>query len=151
MVLSSYVYALPAVDEAARFLEKTTFGATKAEITSLVTESSPVAWLQSQFSMKTIGSHRQFWRETVGVWQEFATPSFGLYGGPCEAGARYRRFAFAPTDRRRFLRVEGSGSRVITLSVGRQYATEAFQVRTQVKSIEIGDKFGPLETLPDGL
>ena len=149
VVLTSYVYDLPPMDEAARFLEKTTFGATRAEISALVTDSSPVAWLQNQFEMKAIGSHRRFWREAVGEWHEFASSTVGLYGSPCQSGARYRRFAFVKRDRQRSLLVEGSGSGLVTLSVGKQYGTEAFQVRTQVKNVTLGDKYSPGSLLPD--
>jgi hypothetical protein len=42
-------------------------------------------------------SHRQFYRERLNARQEVATPQ-GAVTHPCQAGARYRRFAFSMKD-----------------------------------------------------
>ena len=107
-VIKSYEYSLGERDRAARFLEKTTFGATNSEIDSFVAAGSdPATWVKQQLQ-KQISSHRQFFRERATNYhpetQQMGTLSFG----PCESRARYRKFVFMDKDRDRVLTIAKS-------------------------------------------
>ena len=104
-------------DLSARFLEKVTFGPTRDEIASF---SDPQAWVSSQVEMSEISSHRAFFRERLTAWHSESSYHSLLHTNPCEAGARYRRYAFLPTDNDRFMDVSQSpyNSALTVLSVG---------------------------------
>lgn len=70
-VLTTFVHAVSARNEAARFLEKTTFGPTTESITALLDGSNNTAlsdaqkagFCQNQMSDLTLTSHREYWRK----------------------------------------------------------------------------------------
>jgi hypothetical protein len=104
-IMKSYEHTLPARDEAARFLERVTFGPTTAEIDNF---DGPYNWLDVQFHAIPTSSHRQFLREHTTNWQG-ETSSMGLVQTkPCDAGARYRRYAFVGKDSTRILTIKTS-------------------------------------------
>lgn len=101
----------------ARFLEKGTFGPTKAELDTFV---SPVDWVRNQLSDQLpITSHRAFFRQRLTHWH--SEPSFHtlLHTGPCMEGARYRKYTFLHTDTDRMLKIATSpnNSSKLVLSV----------------------------------
>lgn len=104
-------------DLSARFLEKTTFGPKRDEIASF---GSPESWVESQVEMATITSHRAFFRERLTHWHSESSYHSLLHKNPCEEGARYRRYAFLPTDNDRFMKIESSAvdPSMVILSVG---------------------------------
>mmetsp|Transcript_14508 Transcript_14508/g.22150 ORF Transcript_14508/g.22150 Transcript_14508/m.22150 type:complete len:246 (-) Transcript_14508:867-1604(-) len=68
-VLTTHNYAVTPKNEAARFLEKTTFGQTREGIDDLlsnvgiVTDVQRAAFVQNQMSNIPITSHREYWRK----------------------------------------------------------------------------------------
>jgi T5SS/PEP-CTERM-associated repeat protein len=92
-------------DLSARFLEKGTFGPTREEIASF---TSPEAWMSSQVEMSDITSHRAFFRERLTHWHAESSYHALLHTNPCQEGARYRRYAFLPTDNDHFMEVSPS-------------------------------------------
>ena len=107
-VLKSYEYSLGERDEAARFLERTTFGATTSEINAFVTEGSDhVNWVRNQLKLP-ITSHRQFFRERATNFHAETTWMGTLAFGPCQRGTQYRKFVFVPKDFRRYLTISTS-------------------------------------------
>jgi hypothetical protein len=103
-ILNSYQYDLSTKDQAARFLEKTTFGPTIAEISTFTT---PHEWVSAQLEYSPT-SHRQFFRERSTSWHTETTYQGLLHAGPCEEGARYRKFVFLAKDAKRFLTIATS-------------------------------------------
>jgi len=101
-------YATPSFttkETSARFLEKGTFGPRRSEIDSF---TSPEEWVSTQLKMSTITSHRAFFRERVTHWHTESTYHNLLHTEPCNEGARYRKYAFIPTDNDRFIKIETS-------------------------------------------
>jgi hypothetical protein len=101
----------------ARFLEKGTFGPTRAELDSFV---SPIDWVRNQLSDQLPAtSHRGFFREHLTHWHYETSYHTLLHTGPCQQGARYRRYAFLHTDTYRMLKIETSphNSSQLVLSV----------------------------------
>ena len=107
-ILKSYEYSLGPRDRAARFLERTTFGATSSELDAFVASGGdPSVWLQKQLDLP-ISSHRQFFRERANNFHSETTWMGTLSSGPCRSGARYRRFVFVAKDNRRTLTIAPS-------------------------------------------
>ena len=107
-VLKSYEYSLGKRDEAARFLERTTFGATTSEINAFVAGGSDhVDWIRNQLKLP-ISSHRQFFRERATNFHAETTWMGTLAFGPCQRGAQYRKFVFVSKDTGRFLSISPS-------------------------------------------
>eukprot|EP00536_Pseudo-nitzschia_multiseries_P010764 jgi/Psemu1/204058/e_gw1.338.42.1 len=124
--LKTYEYSLGKRDEAARFLERTTFGATTSEINSFVADGSNHArWIQNQMQIP-ITSHRQFFRERANNFHSETTGMGTLDFGPCQQGARYRSFVFVPKDIGRYLTISSS-------SVNRNY--KVLSVGGHVRSV----------------
>ena len=99
-ILKSYEHSLGPRDEAARFLEKITFGPTSSEIDTFVASgTNPSNWLQQQLELPIISSHREFFRKRANNFHPETTWMGTLSFKPCEAGARYRRFVFVPKDK----------------------------------------------------
>jgi hypothetical protein len=118
-VLKSYQHSLPNdhIDQASRFLEKVTFGPTRTEIHALAASSSDVTfvnaaagWIAKQMQLP-VTSHRQYFRERSTNWRAVSS-QMGLVhtSNPCEAGSRYRRFAFLMNDRGRTIKITTSFS-----------------------------------------
>lgn len=108
-ILKSYEHSLGPRDEAARFLEKITFGPTTSEIDAFVDSGNdPSELLQKQMELSIISSHREFFRRRANGFHPETTAMGTLSFKPCEAGARYRRFLFLPKDKDRIFTVETS-------------------------------------------
>ena len=119
-VLKSYEYSIGERDEAARFLERTTFGATTSEIDAFVADGNDhMDWIRNQMRLP-INSHRQFFRERANNFHAETTWMGSLDFGPCEEGARYRKFVFVPKDIGRYLTISTSSidANYKVLSVG---------------------------------
>jgi len=134
-VLKSYDYGheLTPDDLTARFLERATFGPTKADIASF---TSPDLWMEQQLSMTGV-SHRRVFRERVTDWFYYTSRLGLLHAGPCESGSRYRNSAFTRRDAESYLHVRQSpldDSKLILLIGG--------QIRTVVNAPMSGDRRG---------
>ena len=108
-----------AADTIARFLEQATFGITRAGIESFQGNDSDLAmakWIQKQQNEVQITSHRKIYRERMNARKEFATVQ-GKVTNPCEAGARYRRYAFSDQDFGKNLTIDVQSSNRTVLSV----------------------------------
>ena len=108
-ILKSYEHSLAPRDEAARFLESTTFGPTTSEINAFVASGGKASeWVKNQLDLPTIGSHRQFYRSRATNFHPETTWMGTLSFKACQAGARYRKFVFVPKDNGRTLTIETS-------------------------------------------
>jgi hypothetical protein len=137
-VLTSFEHSLSTEDEAARFLEKSTFGPTRSEIAGF---SSPLAWVQNQMSLPAT-SHRQFFRERATSWHTETAFQGLLSTHPCSQDARYRKYAFLRTDAERWVTIETSGSdRILSING---------QIRTVVDSVKTGDSSNAMDEVSDG-
>jgi hypothetical protein len=103
-ILKSFWHSLEDHEAAARFLEKTTFGPTLAEISSFRT---PQEWFADQLAIP-VTSHRQFFRDRLTNYHGESTYYAGLFTGSCKNGARYRKFVFMAKDVNRFLEISRS-------------------------------------------
>jgi hypothetical protein len=100
-------------DQVARFLEQATLGPTLKDI-SLFTSSSILQlsfanWVKTQQTSVPLTSHREYYRRRVNSRFEYATPMAAV-AHPCQAGARYRRVAFASKDLYKILTIQTVGS-----------------------------------------
>lgn len=122
-VLKSYDYShdLTSDDLKARFLERATFGPTKADIAAF---TSPRAWVDQQFAM-TRTSHRRFFRERATDWFSYTGRSGLVHTGPCTSGSRYRNFALTRNDYGSYLEIRKSplDDNKLILSIGGQIRT----------------------------
>ena len=100
-ILTAYEHTLPADDEAARFLERASFGPTKAEIAAFTT---PLDYVVAQLALDPT-SHRQYFRERVTDWHPETTTHGLLHTHPCNQGARYRAYAFTVGDDDRYVNI----------------------------------------------
>ena len=140
-IMKSYEHTLESRDETARFLERVTFGPTTEEINNF---NGPYNWLDIQFHAMPPSSHRKFLREHTTHWQS-ETSSMGLVQTkPCDAGARYRRYAFIAKDSTRTLSIKTSpyDKTMKILSVDGK-------VRTLVKG-PVTAGWGDIVGVPDG-
>ena len=87
--LSTHVYELSKVDEAARFLETATFGITTEELMPLSVSSNDVktgilTWISRQMnsSITPMTSHREFWRKGLNG-RVSSCRKFGSYFAMC--------------------------------------------------------------------
>jgi hypothetical protein len=133
--LTSFAHSLNPNDVAARFLEKTTFGPTKADIALFQSFVSSADYLEEQFS-KDMTSHRAYWRSKVGDWRALTNTATTLYANPCDTGARYRKYAIIRDDYRRYMQIETVGA-MVAVSVGGNYNGDYF-VRTVVANVTAG-------------
>lgn len=140
-ILTSYDHSLPEKDVAARFLEKTTFGPRRSEIASF---TSPLEWIQKQMSLPAT-SHRAFFRERATNWHFEATHAGLLHTGPCNKGARFRRFAFANPDKARIVTVSN-----VTNDGSKRIVSIDGEIRTIARSVQIGVHSFPMDELPGG-
>lgn len=106
-------------DIAARFLEQTTFGQTKAQITELLEldedlSAGMVRWIEQQLdpNQTSIMSHREIFRSRMNAKYEHATP-IGPVTQPCQAGTRYRRSLFSIKDKDKIVSFEFFGDRLV--------------------------------------
>lgn len=86
-------------DQIARFLEQATFGPSRKDLDAFA-DASPetfASWVKEQQDTVKMSSHRAFYREHLSWPQEFVN-SRGLSTTPCQAQARYRRYAFGLFD-----------------------------------------------------
>jgi hypothetical protein len=70
--------------------------------------------------MATVTSHRAFFRQHLTHWHTESSYHNLVHTSPCKEGARYRRYAFLPTDKSRFMKIETSSidPSMVILSVG---------------------------------
>jgi hypothetical protein len=101
----------------ARFLEKTTFGPTKADISAF--NGDAANWVKDQVNsaVTPLTSHRAFWRSRVTAWHTEPQRSGTLFTSPCDSGARYRGYAFINKDLNRYLHVSRTDSGKFALAV----------------------------------
>lgn len=141
-VLKSYQYQIEAHDQAARLLEKTTFGPTKAEISAFTT---PQEWVRDQLELPAT-SHRQFFRQRSTNWHAETTYHGLLRTGPCDEGARYRKFVFLAKDVKRFLTVATS-----PLDANKRILSVGGHVRSVIDGrVKIGTRESIAIVAPDG-
>jgi len=100
-------------DEAARFLEQTTFGTTRGDLNKMTqgiddnTNLIPKfkAWIENQINEASASSHRAFYRRYA--TSRFVHPTReGKQSRPCEVGARFRWYAFSFSDRFERVKIE---------------------------------------------
>jgi hypothetical protein len=104
-----------ATDEVARFLEQATFGATRADISSIDLSSlqqSFASWILQQQEEVPMTSHRALFRQHMNERFEVATYQ-GAVTHPCQNGARYRRAAFATSDQGKIMNVTSVGTKKV--------------------------------------
>lgn len=93
-ILESYVHSSPSSDAtAARFLEQSTFGATREDIDALVATGLDFeSWLHDQMNMP-VSSLREFYRRRVNPKFENAHYVGAVGAGPCDIYSRWRKYA----------------------------------------------------------
>jgi hypothetical protein len=103
-----------AEDKKARFLEKGTFGPTWKDIGEFVSNEN---WVSAQLGMENMTSHRAFFRERLTHWHTETSYHTLLHTNPCTKGARYRKYAFLPTDNGRWLTITTSpyGKKILSV------------------------------------
>ncbi len=103
-------------NEIARFLEQATFGPTRTEIANLNTttnlQQAFAAWIKDQQGTVPLTSHRAAFRQRMNSRMETAT-HIGAVTHPCQAGARFRRYAFNSRDYRKYVDIETIGTKKI--------------------------------------
>lgn len=122
-------------DEAARFLEQTTFGTTREnldEMTQNIDENTNLlpkfkAWIDNQINEVDASSHRAFYRRHAS--SRMINPSSkGRQSRPCEVGARFRWYSFSWSDRGEQLIVEKKNGIYALFMHG--------EIRTMVEKLE---------------
>jgi len=113
---SDYGHELRPDDRVARFLERATFGPTKADIQDF---TSPEAWMKKQIVIAP-SSHREFYRARATDWFYYTWQVGLLHTGPCDVGSRYRSFAVTQQDRNSYLNIRRSplDANKLILSIG---------------------------------
>lgn len=102
-------------DVIARFLEQTTFGPTRSDISTFSGDASNLAmakWVEAQQQRVPMTSHRAFFRERLNARMEAASPQ-GPVTHPCQVGTRYRRFSFSTKDTDKYVDVKTVGNKRI--------------------------------------
>eukprot|EP00934_Nitzschia_sp_Nitz4_P004476 Nitzschia sp. Nitz4//scaffold371_size14297//6040//11866//NITZ4_008941-RA/size14297-augustus-gene-0.3-mRNA-1//-1//CDS//3329549584//4466//frame0 len=99
-LLKGYDYLPTYTSRIASFLDRTTFGATRTEIDANLGVNSRY-WVKDQMdeTLTPMSSHRQLFREYSGDWaSSSSTVGLASPDDACAIGARYRNFAFLPSD-----------------------------------------------------
>ena len=95
--LVAYAHDLPWKDEMARFLEQTTFGPTRKELSEFDDTKdaalSMANWIMEQQDTVRPSFHREFYRWRVNG-RQLLSDTQGLPTQPCDSGALYRKYAF---------------------------------------------------------
>jgi hypothetical protein len=103
-------------DEIARFLQQATFGPTRADINacgaSTNLQSSSANWIRTRKTSVPVTSHRALLGKRVNARMEHAS-SLGAVTHPCQAGTRYRRYAFPIKDRLKHFEIRTVGTKKI--------------------------------------
>lgn len=102
-------------DTPARFLEQATFGATRSALSTF--PSKYTQWLRNQINTIPPTYHREYYRRRLNHRFEHATPQ-GIVSHPCQAGTRYRRYAFSDKDRNDQLQIRTVGNTKVFLVDG---------------------------------
>ena len=147
-LLTSFTHELTDDQIKARFLERTTFGPTKADIKAF--NGNAAKWVKNQINAP-MSSHRAYWRSKVTSWHP-ETQHIGILStNPCNQGARYRRYAFLEKDEGRYVHVvKNEELGVVELSVGNR--DEQGLLRTVVSSLQYGNWQGPIYgDVPEGV
>jgi len=103
-------------DVLVRFLEQTTFGPTRADLSEASKSSSLAQWIQNQQLSVELSSHRAFYRHHLNARRESATAQSPATH-PCLKGSRYRRYAFTNHDLEKYMEVQSLGNDRYSLSV----------------------------------
>lgn len=139
--LTSIEYSVRnSADEAARFLERTTFGPTLTEISNLQ-GSNEVDYIWDQIRQKPATSHREYWRSKIAAISSTTSTAAKLFGNPCHADARYRSFAFVRDDYERYVQFVTKSTawgKQTEVRVGPNFAGE-YLLRTVVPNVTIAD------------
>lgn len=103
---------------AARFLEQATFGVTRADLWNF---NTPIEWLQQQFQLPAT-SHRAYYRTH---WNHRLTHPTrqGIPTHPCQAGTRYRKYAWSDADRQAVLEIQSVGDNQKLIRIQQQKRT----------------------------
>lgn len=122
-------------DKIARLLETATFGSTLSSISSFggnLTTDTAKAWIQNQINAP-MTSHREFFRQRANP--RLTNPvRAGRPGHPCDAGSRWRKYAFSRRDgelwffKQRFEAVYNEGDTYVSIKLNGH-------VRTVVSSL----------------
>lgn len=99
-------------DTAARLLERSTFGATMAEIEVMHNGSDKIKdvelaytnWITNQMTNVPLTSHREYYRSHMNSRFEVASPVSAVTH-PCQKGTRYRKYAFSQKDENKILTI----------------------------------------------
>jgi hypothetical protein len=102
--LTKYNHSTSERAELARFLQRSTFGPTTAEINGWDSSSglvnSMANWLLDQIENQGTSSHREYYRKRLNP-RSIETYKYGISGpAPCEENSRWRKFAFTRNDLR---------------------------------------------------
>jgi hypothetical protein len=114
--LASFQHSAPQNDQIARFLEQATFGPTRSTIMEFPDSYSE--WVHEQMALPD-SSHRRFYRSRLNHRKTVSSQQ-GVATHPCQAGTRYRKYAFSDKDRQATLeiRTDPVSSRKILLKDG---------------------------------
>jgi hypothetical protein len=88
-------------DESARFLEQSTFGPTRSDISMVNTGDLGLSfanWIKEQQTLIPLTSHREFFRQRLNSRYDLSTPMSPVTH-PCQTNTRYRRYALSNKDR----------------------------------------------------
>ena len=99
------------MDEIARFLEQATFGPTLQDIATFKAANLQLSfakWIKTQQRSKGLTSHREYFRRRLNARTEVSTP-MAAATHPCQAGTRYRLFAFSSKDLGKILTIQTVG------------------------------------------
>jgi len=108
-------------DKAAKYLERSTFGPTLAEIEAMAgsgtdIELSYANWIRDHMTTVPLTSHREFYRKHMNSRFEFASP-VGPVTHPCQKGTRYRKFTFSAEDTNKILTIVERGENKFMLII----------------------------------
>ena len=128
-------------DTIARFLDQTTFGVTRQDLTEF--GNQPIAsWINNQMFVTPMTSHREFWRTHMTARHEFPS-EIGTVTHPCQMGTKYRLYAFTNKDIGRDMVLEK------VLATGKIMVSVNGFVRTIVSRAHIVHNNAPID-LNDG-
>jgi len=105
-------------DQYARFLEQASFGGNREQIYQVKEMSSDqiryhiAEWLKIQIHNSGMTSHRAIFRQRMNSRMEVDTRQAAV-SHPCQAGTRYRRFAFSIRDMSKDMKVTSIGTKKV--------------------------------------
>jgi len=144
--LSSFRRSVSDQESAARFLERTTFGPTLAEIEALSTNTF-AQWVSDQQQLP-ITSHRKLFRENVDG-RSIVPSTAGVPTHACDRGTVYRQYAFSSEDHLANIEIRSDGGSRKVLLIDGEPRTVVLASRLQGKAIR--NKAAPLIEFDDGV